>query len=173
MKHLIILSLILFSSSLYAAEKNKINETYIEFAKIMGLHQLIESSMKQTEESMKKQMSSLLPNIYQKIPDLTKKDKEELNKIVNKYLASIPSLINIEQATNIYITELVKNMSEEEIEYATNFYRSEKGKKAQQTVIRASQQLQTYFRTQIENANRKNHPIFMDELEAFMNSAYE
>ena len=167
---MIIIALLFYSTNLFAMEENELNEKYIEFAKTMGLYQMLDSSLKQTDQSMKKQMNEVLPNILQGLPNITDKQKESLDKIINNYLTSIIASIDIDTASNIYIEALIKGMSEEEVEFAFNFYKSEKGKKVQQTIGNAAQQFQTYMLMQIENANSKNYPIFMNELEIFMNS---
>ncbi|PIE69590.1 MAG: hypothetical protein CSA21_01535 [Deltaproteobacteria bacterium] len=169
MKKILMVLLLSFTSICLAngGENSSKDEAINELTQIMGLKEILDTTMEQTKSSVKKILSDIRSQVTVKFPNMSVKQEENLQVILDQYANTILKAIDTQTAAGIYVTEIANNMSEEEINYTLDFYRSPQGARARQAVGKASSKLNAYFLTQIEQATKVAYAKLTADLEKF------
>jgi hypothetical protein len=175
MKRILIVALLFFTSPCLANDNQTLNkdEAINELTQTMGLQKILDSTMKQTEASAAKMLSDIGDQVTSQLPNISEEQEEIFHKILNEYAASILESIDVEAATKIYITVIANDMSAEEIQHTLEYYKSPEGAKAKNTIEKASNELNTYLLTQMEQSTKVAYEKLMKDLGLFMKEVRE
>ena len=128
----------LFSTFSHAETKSNIDPAIVEFSKTMGIESLITATLQQTRDALHKSMKQLTQELKKQYPDLNDEQNKLLNQIFNAYSDSILGAVDPAQAAYIYADIISKGMPKEEIQLATDYYRSPEGQRLLNVVATAN-----------------------------------
>jgi len=162
--YVIILSLV-FTVEAFCQNSPEIDESHLELSKAMGIQKLIDDNLSQTEMSLKKTMRDVAADLKSKLPPLNQEEEAEFNDMLDHYVKTILDSIDSEKAAYIYTSKIAEEMSDEDMKFALEFYKSEEGQHLLEVVGEAAKILNEYFLKQMGDSTL----IAKDELKNNIN----